>query len=81
MDITVPVEDSPIEYVPKVIPVKDMMSIQGLCISRIYLKNIALFWDGTMEQFTMQVEAGQNSYVSPGVCWSSSHWRSAYVDV
>ena len=31
----------------------------GFCITRIYLKKVAVLWGGTL-----QVEAGQNSYVS-----------------
>ncbi len=36
----------------------------GLCIGRIYLKNTAVLRGGAIEQLTMQVEIGQNSYVS-----------------
>ncbi len=36
----------------------------GLFISRFYPNNIAVPRGGTIQQFTMQVEAMQNSYVS-----------------
>ena len=32
-------------------------------MTRIYPKNIAVLWGGMIEQFTEQVEAGQDSYV------------------
>ena len=41
---------------------------KGLCISRFHPNNIAMHRDGTIGQFTMQVEEGHNSYPA-GMEW------------